>query len=149
MNLQPILNKNLPWAHTESEFDVLGIAEKPMKYIVYLFKRRNWKIIIFLFTSYPNSKQVVISRTFRGQNQNLVRSILLVKLKCNRDHIHGLNWVLADKVKRFKIHYIVIHFVLSKKKRPPHWFLSWMWCMTCLSSCLIKKLDEKFISFSI
>jgi hypothetical protein len=35
---------------------------------------------------------------------------LLVKLKCNIDQIHGLNYVLANKVKNFKIHYKVIYF---------------------------------------
>jgi hypothetical protein len=35
---------------------------------------------------------------------------LLVKLKCNIDQIHGLNWVLVKKVKNFKIHYTIIHF---------------------------------------
>jgi hypothetical protein len=31
-------------------------------------------------------------------------------LKCNIAQIHGLNWVLAKKVKNFKIHYRVIRF---------------------------------------
>jgi hypothetical protein len=31
MNSQPILNKNSPWAHVQSKFDVLGIARKYVK----------------------------------------------------------------------------------------------------------------------
>jgi hypothetical protein len=38
MNLQPILNKNSPWAHTESEFDALG--GKLVEYVVPLLKRK-------------------------------------------------------------------------------------------------------------
>ena len=37
MNLQFILNKNSPQAHMESEFDVLGVARKLMKYVVHSF----------------------------------------------------------------------------------------------------------------
>jgi hypothetical protein len=43
--LQPILNKNLPWAHTELELDVLGVAGKLVKYVVHLTKRNNWEKI--------------------------------------------------------------------------------------------------------
>jgi hypothetical protein len=41
MNLQRVLNKNSPWAHTEYEVDVLGIAKKLVKYVVHLPKRKN------------------------------------------------------------------------------------------------------------
>jgi hypothetical protein len=34
-------NKNLPWAHTESELDVLGVHRKLVKYVVHLSKRKN------------------------------------------------------------------------------------------------------------
>jgi hypothetical protein len=49
------------------------------------------------------------------KNQNVFKSsfvsfILLVKLKSNRDQIHGLNWVLANKVNLLIIHYTVICF---------------------------------------
>jgi hypothetical protein len=37
MNLQSILNKNSPWIHTESKFDVLGVAGKLVKYEVHSF----------------------------------------------------------------------------------------------------------------
>jgi hypothetical protein len=35
MNLKPILNKTLPHAHMELEFDVLGIPGKLVKYVVH------------------------------------------------------------------------------------------------------------------
>jgi hypothetical protein len=34
---------------------------------------------------------------------NFVSFILLAKLKYNRDHMHGLNWVLVNIVKNLKI----------------------------------------------
>jgi hypothetical protein len=40
MKLQPILNKNSPWSHTESEFDMLGVSGKLMKYAVHLSRRK-------------------------------------------------------------------------------------------------------------
>jgi hypothetical protein len=51
-------------------------------------------------------------------NPNFVSFILLVKLKSNRYHVYGLNWVLANIVKKLK--YIVIYFfckIHSYKKR--------------------------------
>jgi hypothetical protein len=48
---------------------------------------------------------------------------LLIKLKYNQDHIHGFNWVLEDKLKILKIHYMVIRsfakFVPTERGRPP------------------------------
>jgi hypothetical protein len=41
MSLIPVFNKNLPWAHTESELDVLGVHGKLVKYVVHLSKRKN------------------------------------------------------------------------------------------------------------
>jgi hypothetical protein len=41
MNLQSILNENSPWAHTELELDVLGVAGKLIKYVVHSSKRSN------------------------------------------------------------------------------------------------------------
>jgi hypothetical protein len=38
MNLKPILNKTSPRAHTESEFDVLGVPRKLVKYAVHSSK---------------------------------------------------------------------------------------------------------------
>jgi hypothetical protein len=40
-----VLNKTSPWAHTDSELDVLGVYRKLVKYIVHLSKRKNWKKI--------------------------------------------------------------------------------------------------------
>jgi hypothetical protein len=41
MSLIPIFNKNLPRAHTESEFDMLDIHGKLVKYVVHSSKRKN------------------------------------------------------------------------------------------------------------
>jgi hypothetical protein len=41
MNLKPILNKTLPQAHMELEFDVLGVPGQFVKYIVHLSKIKN------------------------------------------------------------------------------------------------------------
>jgi hypothetical protein len=40
MSLTPVFNKNSPRAHMESEFDVLGVLGKLVKYLVHLFKRK-------------------------------------------------------------------------------------------------------------
>jgi hypothetical protein len=57
MSLILVFNKNSPRAHTESELGVLGVHGKLEKYVVHSFKRKNWKKIIFLHTSCPNSNQ--------------------------------------------------------------------------------------------
>jgi hypothetical protein len=36
-----VFNKNSPWAYTESEWDVLGIHRKLVKYVVHFSKRKN------------------------------------------------------------------------------------------------------------
>jgi hypothetical protein len=41
MSLIPIFNKNSSQAHAESEFDVLGIHGKLVKYVVHSSKRKN------------------------------------------------------------------------------------------------------------
>jgi hypothetical protein len=41
MSLIPVFNKNSPWAHMESEFDVLGVHGKLVKYVVHSSKRKN------------------------------------------------------------------------------------------------------------
>jgi hypothetical protein len=41
MNLQPILDKNSPWAHMELEFNALGVVGKVVNYVVYLSEREN------------------------------------------------------------------------------------------------------------
>jgi hypothetical protein len=40
LNLQLILNNNSPWAHTNLELDVLGVAGKLLKYIIRLSKKK-------------------------------------------------------------------------------------------------------------
>jgi hypothetical protein len=59
MSLIPVFNKNSPRAHTESELDVLGVHGKLVKYEVHSYKRINWKKIIFVHTSCPNSNRPV------------------------------------------------------------------------------------------
>jgi hypothetical protein len=54
MNLISVFNKNLPRAHIELEFDLLGLHEELVKYVVYLSKRKK---IIFLHASCPNSSR--------------------------------------------------------------------------------------------
>jgi hypothetical protein len=51
MSLIPIFNKNSPHAHTESEFDVLGVQGKLVKYVVHLSKK------IKYFSSHKLPKQ--------------------------------------------------------------------------------------------
>jgi hypothetical protein len=41
MRLILVFNKNLPWAHTESELGVLGVHRKLVKYVVHSSKRKN------------------------------------------------------------------------------------------------------------
>jgi hypothetical protein len=41
ISLIPVLNKNSPWAHTESELDMLGVNGKLVKYVVHSSKRKN------------------------------------------------------------------------------------------------------------
>jgi hypothetical protein len=59
MNLILVFNKNLPRAHTGSELGVLGVHRKPVKYVVHSSKRKNWKKVISLHTSCPNSNRPV------------------------------------------------------------------------------------------
>jgi hypothetical protein len=59
MNLKPILNKTSPWAHTKLKFDVLGVLGKLVKFVVHLFKRKNWRKFIFLHRSCPNCNQPI------------------------------------------------------------------------------------------
>jgi hypothetical protein len=44
LSLEPVLNKNLPWAHTELKLDVLGVAGKLVKYVVHSSKKKMEKI---------------------------------------------------------------------------------------------------------
>jgi hypothetical protein len=58
MSLIPIFNKNLPRAHSELEFDVLGVHGKLVKYVVSRPKEKIEKKKI-LHTSCPNSNRPV------------------------------------------------------------------------------------------
>jgi hypothetical protein len=58
MSLVPIFNKNLPRAHTESEFEVLGVHGKLVKYVVHSLKKRI-DLLFYFHTSYPNSNRPV------------------------------------------------------------------------------------------
>jgi hypothetical protein len=49
MNMQPVLNKNIPWIHVQSKFDVLGVAKELVKYVVHLSKELKYlKLFFFL-----------------------------------------------------------------------------------------------------
>jgi hypothetical protein len=43
MNLKPVLNKTLLWAHTKLKLDVLCVPKKLVKYAVHSSKRKNGK----------------------------------------------------------------------------------------------------------
>jgi hypothetical protein len=60
MDLNSILNKTSPWAHKESEIDVLGVFGKLEKYVVHLSKRKKWEKVVFLHTSCPNYNRPVL-----------------------------------------------------------------------------------------
>jgi hypothetical protein len=70
INLKSFLNKTSPQAHMELEFDVFGVPEKLVKYVVHLSKRKYRKKIEFLLTSCPNGQttidQFLVSGNFRG-----------------------------------------------------------------------------------
>jgi hypothetical protein len=67
MSLISIFNKNLPRAHTKSEFDVLGIHGKLVKYIVHLSKEKIEKnIFLFVQAAQIAIDQFLVSRNFRG-----------------------------------------------------------------------------------
>jgi hypothetical protein len=55
MSLIPVFNKNLSRAHTELEFDVLGVPGKLVKYLVHSSKKETMKKNYF--SSYKLPKQ--------------------------------------------------------------------------------------------
>jgi hypothetical protein len=66
VNLQPIFNKISPWTLMASQFDVLGVAKKLIKWLVHMSKRKE-KILIFFFSwcaQTPNY-QFLVSRNSR------------------------------------------------------------------------------------
>jgi hypothetical protein len=64
MSLILVFNKNSPWAHTESELDMLGVHRKLAKYVVHLSKNNNLEINYF--SSQKLSKQQLTSFWFQG-----------------------------------------------------------------------------------
>jgi hypothetical protein len=59
-NFQPILDIELFLIHLELELDMLGIARKLVKNVVYLWRQTFEKIIFFLPTSCLNSRQSLL-----------------------------------------------------------------------------------------
>jgi hypothetical protein len=79
MNIIPVFNKNSPQAHMELELDVLGVHRKLVKYVVHLSKRKNWKKIIFLYTSCRNSNRLVFGlKEFYGLTRLYSPSISII-----------------------------------------------------------------------
>jgi hypothetical protein len=56
MSLIPVFNKNSPRAHTESEFDLLGVHGKLVKYVILLYKTKKM-IFFYFFCSHKLPKQ--------------------------------------------------------------------------------------------
>jgi hypothetical protein len=46
MNIQPILNKILPWARMELDLHVLGVARKLVKYVVHGVQIASYQVLI-------------------------------------------------------------------------------------------------------
>jgi hypothetical protein len=65
MSFIPLFNKNLPQAHMELEFDVLGVHGKLVKYVV---QKKKLKKKLFFFTQAIQTAidQFLVSRNFRG-----------------------------------------------------------------------------------
>jgi hypothetical protein len=59
MSLIPVFNKISPLAHTESEFDVLGVHGKLVEYVVYSSKKKIKNDLFFFHTSCPNNNRLV------------------------------------------------------------------------------------------
>jgi hypothetical protein len=56
MSLIPVFNKKSPWAHTESELDVLGGHGKLVKYVVHSSKRKKLEKIFFSSHKLPKQQ---------------------------------------------------------------------------------------------
>jgi hypothetical protein len=65
MNLKSVLNKNSPWAHTELEFDVLGVSRKLVKFVVHSCKKFLKKIFCSL-EGFKLQNWFWVSRSFGG-----------------------------------------------------------------------------------
>jgi hypothetical protein len=68
MSLIPVFNKNLPRAHMELEFDMLGVLGKLVKYVVHSSKRKKLKRKKKNFTQVVQTTidQFLVSRNFRA-----------------------------------------------------------------------------------
>jgi hypothetical protein len=67
MSLILVFNKNLPWAHTESELGVFGVHGKLVKYVVHLSKRKIEKSLFFFIQAAQTAiDQFLVSRNFRS-----------------------------------------------------------------------------------
>jgi hypothetical protein len=70
MSLIPIINKNLPRVHTESKFDVLGVYEKLVKYVVHCPKEKIEKKLFFFIQAVQTAiDQFVVSRNLGIKRQ--------------------------------------------------------------------------------
>jgi hypothetical protein len=58
------LNKNSPWAHTESELEVLSVHGKLVKYVVHLSKKKNNNFLAQ--AAQTTIDQFLVSRNFMG-----------------------------------------------------------------------------------
>jgi hypothetical protein len=74
MSLILVFNKNSPWAHMESELDVLGVHGKLVKYVVHSSKRK--KLKFFYFSSHRLPKQQ--STSFWSQGILGVKKVVIV-----------------------------------------------------------------------
>jgi hypothetical protein len=52
MNLYPFSSR----AHTESEFDMLGVHRKLVKYVLHLFKRKKLNLFIYFLHKLPKQQ---------------------------------------------------------------------------------------------
>jgi hypothetical protein len=59
LGVDTCFQQNFPWAHTELEFDVLGVHGKLVKYVDHLSKWKVEKKKMFPYTSCPNCNQLV------------------------------------------------------------------------------------------
>ena len=62
------MNKNSPKVHTKLGLEVLGVAEKLVKYVVYSLKEKKLKKIMFFFSQSAQTATdtFLVSRNFKG-----------------------------------------------------------------------------------
>jgi hypothetical protein len=66
LHFQGFLNKNSPWAHTEVELSMLGVAGKLGKNPVHGCPKKNQIFFLFLEVAQTMNNQNLASRNFRG-----------------------------------------------------------------------------------